>query len=384
MKRYELSSDEIKYFEAEFSETLGLLKTMTLIPAPSHFEDERAEFVKGWLEAAGARGVYIDGAKNVIYKIDGEISDEAVVFMAHTDTVFPKDTPLIWREEDGKLFCPSIGDDTCSLAVMMSVIRYVTRHALLPRRTVIFVANACEEGLGNLKGSKQIVSDFGSILKEFYTLDGKYQTVVTRCVGSHRYRIRCTSEGGHSYSAFGNTNAIAELAKLISALYEITVPEKSGTKTTYNVGMIEGGTSVNTIAQFAEMLYEYRSDDRECLDIMKSSFFGVLEDIKKNSRASFDIELVGDRPCDGEVDKACHRQMIEKVQAICEKYTGVPCVEKSGSTDCNSASSAGIPSVCLGVYCGGGAHTREEWVERDSIIPGLKIAAELILDYFHN
>ena len=115
----------------------------------------------------------------------------------------------------------------------------------------MFVANSCEEGLGNLKGSKQIVKDFGSVLSEFYSFDGKYPVVYTKCVGSHRYRIKVTSEGGHSFSAFGNTNAIAELAKLISELCAAEVPKKENTKTTYNVGTISGGTSVNTIAQFA-------------------------------------------------------------------------------------------------------------------------------------
>ena len=244
---------------------------------------------------------------------------------------------------------------------------------------VHFVANSCEEGLGNLKGSKQIVKDFGDILSEFYTFDGKYQFINARCVGSHRYKIKVSTEGGHS---FGNTNAISELARLVTELYAVEVPANEGTKTTYNVGMISGGTSVNTIAQFAEMLYEYRSDDRECLEIMKATFAEKLRKIKATIKATFEVELVGDRPCDGEVDKVKHRRIIDRAKATCEKFTGVPCVEKSGSTDCNSASRAGIPSVCVGVYNGGGAHTREEWVEKDSIAIGLKIAAELILDNF--
>ena len=134
------------------------------------------------------------------------------------------------------------------------------------------MANSCEEGLGNLKGSKQIMKDFEGRIKEFYTFDGKYPGLVDRCVGSHRYEVICETEGGHSYGAFGNNNAIAELAKLITKLYEVKVPVKENTKTTYNVGSIEGGTSVNTIAQQAKMLYEYRSDDAECVELMKNTF----------------------------------------------------------------------------------------------------------------
>ena len=380
---YEITKAVVDFLESELESTKTLIKEMSLIPAPSGFEDEKAEYVKKWLVGIGADGVYIDEAKNVIYKLEGEIKDDAVVFMAHTDTVFPSETPLIWREENGRLYCPGIGDDTCSLAVLLTVVKYIVKSGLKPKRTVIFVANSCEEGLGNLKGSKQVVRDFGSILSEFYTFDHNYTSLVTRCVGSHRYKIKVKTEGGHSFGAFGNANAITELSKLVCELYTVKVPEKEGTKTTYNVGMISGGTSVNTIAQYAEMLYEYRSDDRECLAIMKKTFEERLEKIRSESPADFEVELVGDRPSDGDFDKEKHRKMVERVQAVCSKFSGVGCPEISGSTDANSASSAGIPAVCLGVYIGGGAHTRDEWVAENSILPGLKIAAELILDNFN-
>ncbi len=380
---YNITEKVEAFLDLELENTKALIKEMSLIPAPSNFEDEKAAYVRKWLEDIGAEGVYIDEAKNVVFKLDGERRDDAVVFMAHTDTVFPAETPLIWREDEEKYYCPGIGDDTCSLAVLLTVVKYVVKEKLKPKRTVFFVANSCEEGLGNLKGSKQIVKDFGSLLSEFYTFDHNYNSVVTGCVGSHRYKVSCFTEGGHSFGAFGNANAIAELSRLVCELYKIDAPKKENTKTTYNVGMISGGTSVNTIAQFAELLYEYRSDDRECLEIMKNTFLKTLDKVKESSKARFDLELVGDRPCDGEFDKHKHRKMIERVRAVCEKFSGVPCPEMSGSTDCNSASSAGIPSVCLGVYIGGGTHTREEWVKKDSITVGLRIAAELILDNFN-
>lgn len=380
---YNITKKVEKFLDNELDNTKELIKTMSLIPAPSGFEDEKAEYVKKWLESIGARGVYIDEAKNVIYKLEGENKNDAVVFMAHTDTVFPHETPLVWREEGDRLYCPGIGDDTCSLAVLLTVVKYLIKEELKPKRTVVFVANSCEEGLGNLKGSKQIVRDFKDILSEFYTFDHNYTSVVTRCVGSHRYKIIAETEGGHSFGAFGNANAIAELSRLVCELYTIKVPEKEGTKTTYNVGTVSGGTSVNTIAQYAEMLCEYRSDDRECLSFMKREFEEKIEKIKAESSAKFSVELVGDRPCDGDFDKVRHRAMVERVQAVCEKFSGVICPEISGSTDANSASSEGIPAVCLGVYLGGGTHTRDEWVDKNSIPTGLRIAAELILDNFN-
>jgi len=379
---FELNSDVIEYINASHGDCVELLKTLATIPAPSHFEDRRAKYVLDLLHGCGAFGAYIDEAKNVIFEVKGTESEDAVVFMAHTDTVFPEETPLVWREDEENYYCPGVGDDTCSLAILLTVVKYVLTRGLKPRRTVLFVANSCEEGLGNLKGSKQIVKDFGSVLREFYTLDGKFGGMATTCVGSHRYSITCESEGGHSFGAFGNTNAIAELARLVTELYGVEVPKKEGTKTTYNVGVIEGGTSVNTIAQNAKMLYEYRSDDRECLAAMQSTFEGIMERIKAESKAKFTVEVVGMRPCDGEVDETVRRAMIDKVKRISKKHNGLDISERSGSTDCNSASSAGIPSVCLGVYAGGGTHTREEWIRKDSVLPGLKICAELVLSYF--
>ena len=112
---YNLTKEDLDYFNGEVEATKELLKTLTLIPAPSHFEDEKAAAVKKWLEDAGASGVYIDEAKNVVYEIKGENENEAAVFMAHTDTVFPFETPLTWREDEKNFYCPGVGDDTCSL-----------------------------------------------------------------------------------------------------------------------------------------------------------------------------------------------------------------------------------------------------------------------------
>lgn len=379
---YELTEKLQREFEGLEAEAVQILRELCAIEAPSHSEDKRAAYVLNYMKSIGATEAYIDSVKNVIYKMEGSESDDAVVFMAHTDTVFPFGTPLNFREDGENYYCPSVGDDTASLSIMLTVLKKLIAMGAKPRRTVLFVANSCEEGLGNLKGSKQIVSDFGAVLKEFYTFDGKYSAIVNKCVGSHRYSIECTTEGGHSFGAFGNANAIAELSVLITELYKLPVPKKEGTKTTYNVGIIEGGTSVNTIAQQAKMLYEYRSDDRECLAEMEKQFKETLERVRSESRGSFTLETVGIRPCDGEIDRDLLRSMTDTCKAICQKYSGIPCEEKSGSTDCNSSSAAGIAAVCVGAYMGGGAHTREEWVVKNSIPVGLKICAEIILDAF--
>lgn len=381
---FELNNEMIEYIESNIDEAKSLLKELCLIPAPSHHEEKRAEFVKNWLHSIGAINSYIDDALNVVCPVNCEGRDDITVFMAHTDTVFPDtEYPMPYSEDDEKIYSPGVGDDTVNLVVILMAVKYIFEKGLKPHCGMLFVANSCEEGLGNLKGVKQICNDFQGRINEVYTFDGTYDRIVNKCVGSHRYKIRFTTEGGHSYGAFGNNNAICEMSKLITKLYQKEVPQKEDTKTTYNVGSVSGGTSVNTIAQDCEMLYEYRSDDRDCLEEMRIFFENEIETARKEGKAKIDVEVVGIRPCGGDVDKDKLHKMTENCKRICEKYSGVDCPHESGSTDANIPQSLGITSVCVGVYMGGGVHTRDEWLYKSSIPVGMKIGFELILGYFN-
>lgn len=376
--------EKIKQFqESCIGELHQLLSDLVAIPAPSNHEELRAAFCKEWLEKQGAEGVYIDEALNCVYPINCEGRDDIVVFAAHTDTVFPDTTPFEMKSDGEKFYAPGIGDDTASLTVMLMVTKFIIQNKIKPNRGILIVANSGEEGLGNLKGTKKLMEDYKGRVKEFYSFDAKYLNIYPRCVGSHRYEVECATKGGHSFAAFGNPNAIAELSALITDLYSVEIPQKDGCKTTYNVGSIKGGTSVNTIAQNAKMLYEYRSDDAECLAIMQKHFEDAIERANARGTAKFTVRSVGIRPCGGDVDKNVHNRMIENAIAICEKHTGCPCTPRSASTDCNIPMSMGIPSLCLGVYDGAGAHTREEFVVIDSFPIGLKICFDLMLGYFN-
>jgi len=379
----ELSAKVMDYIKDSKEELISLLKTLAVIPAPSHHEDLRVKFCKEWLEENGAEGVYVDEAKNVIFPLCCEGCDEITVFMAHTDVVFP-DTDTLPLVCDGNLMrAPGIGDDTVAVVMMLMTVKYILQNGLKPKTGILFVANSCEEGLGNLKGSMQIVRDFAGRIRGLYTFDGRYDHVVDRCVGSYRYEIECETEGGHSYGNFGNHNAIVELSRLIADLYTIEVPVNGNSKTTYNVGTIEGGTSVNTIAQYAKMLYEYRSDDVRCINRMTELFEEKMRAARERQTAIFRVRTVGVRPCESEdVDRVLHEEMLTLASRISEKHSGLECVRRSGSTDCNSPMSVGIPAVCVGCYAGGGAHTREEYLEIDSLERGMKIVSELILTYF--
>lgn len=369
----EFNSKEL-YFE-----TLELTKELTVIPAPSGFEDKRAEFVLNYVKNIGYDNAYIDSAKNVIWKLDGETED-CTLFCAHTDVVFPDMDTLPLVEDDVYLWSPGVGDDTVCLTQMLIVCKYLKQIGFKPRKSLIFAANSCEEGLGNLEGSRQIFADYKNITRMF-TFDGVYHHVINKSVGSHRFKVIVKTIGGHSFNDFGNKNAIAVVSKIINKIYEIQVPEKEDAKTTYNVGLINGGTSINTIAQEVEIFCEYRSDNLECFNIMQEKFKNIFETVKNEEPdAEIIVELVGDRPCMGNVDKAIMEELTNLVLGIQEKHTNIKVGLESGSTDCNIPHSLGIPAICVGVYDGAGVHTREENLVKESIKSGLNIVYELVVN----
>lgn len=219
-----------KYIEENTDLMYQMLKELCAIPAPSHHEEKRAQYCKEWLEKIGAEGVYIDDALNVIYPINCENSNQITVFVAHTDTVFPDTEPMPYREEDGKIFCPGVGDDTESVVAMLLSAKFLLENNIVPEDGVLFVCNSCEEGLGNLKGTRQIFKDFEGRIKQFISFDSRMYFASDRCAGSHRYEVEVSTEGGHSYQAFGNENAIHAISKMVAEIYRLQVPEKRAVK----------------------------------------------------------------------------------------------------------------------------------------------------------
>lgn len=373
-------NEAMRYMDVHWQQAYDLLIELAQIPAPSNHEERRAEFCRNWLERQGCKGVYVDEALNVIWPVGCTECNDLVVYMAHSDVVFPDMDPLPLRVEDGKIFCPGIGDDTaCAVSLMMAA-KYIAEHDLQPKGVgLLLVINSGEEGLGNLKGSRRIMEDFGARVKEFVTFDGYARTIANTTVGSKRYKVEVTTEGGHSYGAFGNRNAIAYLASLINTLYAVKVPTRG--KTTFNVGTVSGGTSVNTIAQNAEMLYEFRSDNREDLAEMEEHFEAAVA-FYRTKGIGVTVTQVGDRPCMGEIDPEKQQALMDRAARAVRNRFGYDVSYSSSSTDCNIPMAMGIPSVCVGTVEGGKAHTREEYVDVSSLLPGLKTAAELILHHF--
>lgn len=363
----------LEYLEENRPRYLAAIRELAQIPAPSNHEEQRAAWCKQYLESLGATGVVIDDALNVIFPYHvSEDSNDLCAILGHTDVVFPDTEPLPFREENGRYYAPGIGDDTTNAVAVMEMAAMAIALDLQPKTGILFVLNSGEEGLGNLKGTRQLMKDYGSRISRFYAIDGGLDSVVTDAVGSKRWRITITTEGGHSFGSFGNRNAIYYAAKMIDTFYSLKVPDYG--KTTYNVGLIEGGTSVNTIAQNCSMLYEYRSNQREGLAYMDRFFESVIASFRTMG-IGVEVQQLGDRPCKGEVDPSALTQIVTDASL---KY-GQSRYEECGSTDCNIPLSMGIPAVCFGVYDGHGAHTRDEWVDIESTRTGMKILAEVLL-----
>lgn len=378
-----LTQNAQNFLQTHGNEAYQLLKTMAAIPSPSNHEERRMEFCKQWLESCGAKGVYTDSALNVVCPVGVTKENPVVVFCAHTDVVFPDTDPLPVREHSGRLWAPGVGDDTANLAALMIAAKYVVQEGLRPKNGVgvLFVCNSGEEGMGNLKGSRKLCEDYEGRIQAFCSFDGTLTHVVNRSVGSQRFRVAVTAQGGHSYIDFGRPNAIAQLAAVVSDLYAVGIPSYG--RTTCNVGTISGGTSVNTIAQNAEMLCEYRSDDARGLQYMQEQYERIFSAHRKKG-VELAVEVVGSRP--GEQLSAAaaaeRDRLVQRAADIIEQVTGKRPGTASSSTDCNIPLSLGIPSVCVGSYYGAGAHTREEYVEIDSLPLGYRVVMESVLEYF--
>ncbi len=368
----------LNYIEENKDACLQTLRELCHIPAPSHHEEKRAAYCLEFFKKIGAEGAYIDEALNVVFPLNCENSRDILAVCAHTDTVFPDTEPLPYEEDDEYIRCPGVGDDTWELTVLLYTAKFFLEHKIQPHGGILFICNSCEEGLGNLKGTKQIFSDYEGRISRFISFDASITSISDKCVGSHRYKVEVATCGGHSYGAFGNPNAIHELSRIVSAIYALEIPKAEGAKTTYNVGNISGGTSVNTIAQNAEMLCEYRSNNADCLAYMQAKFEEIFKDAQSDG-VSVKVTKIGDRPCG-----IAKREDIDALKAISirimEEVTGHKVSCHPSSTDCNIPLSLGIPAICIGTKTSGGTHTREEWAKKSVMPLGLQIGIRALYE----
>jgi acetylornithine deacetylase/succinyl-diaminopimelate desuccinylase-like protein len=359
-------SKTLEDIKADDARTLAEQKRITEIPAPPFKEKVRAEYYLKRFQELGLKDASIDSEGNVIALRRGSGGGRPkLVVSAHLDTVFPEGTDVSVKEKDGAILAPGIGDDSRGLAALLSLLKAINANEIATVGDVMFVGTVGEEELGNLRGVKALFRDHTDI-DGFISIDGLGITrVVNQATGSHRFEMIFKGPGGHSFQEFGLPSAIHAMGRAIAKISDLQTP--SDPKTTFTVGTVAGGTSVNAIAGEARMAVDMRSNSTEellklearLLDLVK---LAVAEENARwtSDKMTVEIKLIGDRPA-GIV--AMDSPIVQATRRAVSTITRGPRVTFAGSsTDSNMAMSLGIPAVTIGGGGeGGNWHSRNEW-----------------------
>lgn len=360
---------------ARVEQVATLTQQICAIAAPTGDEWQRAEFVASLFKARGY-DPEIDDIGNVYIRRGSPSANEPVVMLlAHTDTVFPADTPLQIRQEGHVLYGPGIGDNSLSVATMISLFDMLDDLQWQTSVPIIAVANVGEEGLGNLLGARTAVQRYQTELGAVIAIDGNLGNIVTGAVGSKRWRVTVHGPGGHSFGSFGIPSAITGLCQIVVDISRLDVPREP--KTTFNVGIIEGGTSINTIAASASALVDMRSTDATTLDRLAERVKQIIEQATGgDSQLRSEIEVLGERPS-GEIS---HAAPLIQLATRCVEWVGARPGYIAASTDANIPLSMGIPAVCVGTARVERAHSLEEHVDLTLLGKGLAQLLRLTIE----
>lgn len=351
---------------ADDARALAEQKRITEIPAPPFKEKLRAEYYRQRMQELGFKDASIDAEGNVIALRKGSGGGRPrLVVSAHLDTVFPEGTDVTVKEKDGAIIAPGIGDDSRGLAAMLSLVKAMNENQVATVGDIMFVGTVGEEELGNLRGVKALFRDHADI-DGFISIDGLGITrIVNQATGSHRYEFTFKGPGGHSFAEFGLPSAIHAMGRAIAKISELQPP--SDPRTTFTVGTVSGGTSVNAIAAEARMAVDMRSNSEQELLKLEAR---LLELVKaavadenarwKSDKMTVEAKLIGDRPA-GVV--AMESPIVQATERAVAAVTRGPKPTFAGSsTDSNIAMSLGIPAVTIGGGGeGGNWHSRNEW-----------------------
>jgi tripeptide aminopeptidase len=343
------------------------------IPAPTFAEAERAAYVAEQFHALGLEDIEIDDLYNVTGVLKGAASSAGILIMAHTDTVFPASTDLtITYPAPDVVAGPGIGDNSMGVAGMLALARYFQRVEGRPACDLWFAATSCEEGLGDLKGVRAVYARLADQVGAVINIEGMALGHVYHAgIASHRLRLQVTAEGGHSWLHFGRPSAIHALVEIAARLTQLSVPAVP--RTTFNIGMIEGGQSINTIAASASLLLDLRSESQEELERLKQQVNSLLLDVPTGTTLS--VEVVGDRPTGSMPVR--HSLVKGALQALRE--VGIEGTLESGSTDGNIPLYHRCPCVTIGITRGGNAHRLDEFIHIPPIAQGIQQLITLTL-----
>ncbi len=349
------------------------------VPAPPFGEAARSEWLRQQFLRLGLCQVRADELGNVFGLLRESPQSPLIAVSAHLDTVFPPETRLDFREEGNKLFGPGISDNAAGVVAMLAVASALRQSAIRPATNVVFIGNVGEEGEGNLRGMRHIYGDryWSNAIRSLLVIDGAGEdTYVTQALGSRRFEVSFHGPGGHSWSDFGVPNPIVLLCRALANFSQVAVPETP--RTTFNIGVIQGGTSVNSIPECAKARVDLRSASPEELqkleDRLRESVSAVCHEASAHHRpsgrkVSSAIDCIGDRPA-GEL--SADARILQVIRAV-DAHLRVTSIPRLASTDANIPLSLGREAITIGSGGdGGGAHTMREWFDCTNRDLGLK------------
>lgn len=340
---------------------------LTAIEAPTFYEQQRGAVYLDKLSELGIKDIKVDEVGNVFGVRAGTGNGPALVVCAHLDTVFPAGTDIVAKRVDGKIYAPGIADDGRGLAVVLTLIRALNHANIKTQGDLIIGATVGEEGLGDLRGVKKLFENRDDIDGFISIEPGTPERITYLGTGSKRYSVTYKGPGGHSFGSFGTANPIHALGRAIANIASLeTLAEP---KTTFNVGVISGGTSVNTISETGNMIIDIRSNSQDELEKLEEKLLAIINEAakeenlrwNKSDEVTVDIELVGNRPAGSQSPDA----MIVQVAAAATAALGFePILDDAISTDSNVPINLGIPAVTLrGGGDAGGFHTLNEYYD---------------------
>ena len=388
LRDMEAYQEALRHLDEEYDRFVEELVQLTEIPAPPFGEEVRASTYMAMLRDAGLTNVEMDQIGNVMGLRPGTGEAPLLAVAAHLDTVFPEGTEVEVRREGNRLRAPGIGDDTAGLATLLAVARVLNETDLETESDLLFIGNVGEEGAGDLRGVKHLFRDgkYKDQIGGFISVEsGGQSTITTGALGSLRYRVTFKGPGGHSYGAFGLVSPAYAMGNAIRKVSAISVPDTP--KTTFNIGIVEGGTSVNSIPFETSMVVDMRSESRDELEKLVEIFLDLVHEAVEEENVTrsisegqieLEMTLVGDRPS-GQTSESAN---IVKFAVAAFEAFGIRPTFRISSTDSNVPISLGIPAITIGRGgLSGRSHSLDEWVdiEREPTVRGMQVVMTTIL-----
>ena len=367
---YQLLKRLESYYTEHLEEMVAENIAVCEVAAPPFHERERAEYVaKRWREL-GLEQVFVDETPNVYAEIQGEGDGPTLLVAAHLDTVFPPGTDVTVKRIGHELHAPGVRDDSTGVAAIIQLVAGLRDLSIPLAGRLILVGTAGEEGLGDLRGMKAAMVRYGQAVDMVIAVDGNLGSVIHQAIASRRLHIKVSTSGGHSWGDFGAPSAIHVLGRMIADISHLQVP--TNPRTTYNVGVISGGTSINTVAAQAEMWLDMRSTCSDSLAKLEKDVRAILQ--KHAHAVKQEIEVVGDRPGGAlPSDHSLVRLAKDTLTALGITPTSAP-----SSTDANVPLSQGIPAICIGITSGRGAHRLDESLDIRPMPQGMAQLTSLV------